>query len=160
MIGEYTVKVLCATLEISRSGYYAWVHFTESTHALRDQELRAKITRVHQQSRETYGSPRITVELKAQGESVGRHRVARLMRQDGLRGRQRRRYRMRTTDSRHSHPIAPNRLATLPAPTKPNQVWVSDLTYVPTEEGWLYVAGVLDRKRPAGYHGRLLDGAH
>jgi transposase InsO family protein len=67
------------------------------------------------------------------------------MRQDGLRGRQRRRYRVRTTDSRHSHPIAPNRLATLPAPTKPNQVWVSDLTYVPTDEGWLYVAGVLDR---------------
>ena len=145
MSGEYTIKVLCATLEVSRSGYYAWVHSTESTHALRDQELRVKIALVHQQSRETYGSPRITVELKAQGEAVGRHRVARLMRQDGLRGRQRRRYRVRTTDSRHSHPIAPNRLATLPAPTKPNQVWVSDLTYVPTDEGWLYVAGVLDR---------------
>lgn len=122
MSGEYPIKVLCATLEASRSGYYAWVHSTESTHALRDQELRAKIALVHQQSRETYGSPRITVELKAQGEAVGRHRVARLMRQDGLRGRQRRRYRVRTTDSRHSHPIAPNRLATLPAPTKPNQV--------------------------------------
>jgi transposase InsO family protein len=145
MSGEYPIKVLCTTLEASRSGYYAWVHSTESTHALRDQELRAKIALVHQQSRETYGSPRITVELKAQGEAVGRHRVARLMRQDGLRGRQRRRYRVRTTDSRHSHPIAPNRLATLPAPTKPNQVWVSDLTYVPTDEGWLYVAGVLDR---------------
>ena len=85
------------------------------------------------------------MELKAQGEAVGRHRVARLMRQDGLRGRQRRRYRVRTTDSWHSHPIAPNRLATQPAPTKPNQVWVSDLTYVPTDEGWQYVAGVLDR---------------
>jgi putative transposase len=145
MSGEYPVKVLCATLEASRSGYYAWAHSTESPHALRDQELRAKISLVHQQSRETYGSPRITVELKAQGESVGRHRVARLMRQDGLRGRQRRRYRVHTTDSRHSHPIAPNRLATLPAPTKPNQFGVSDLTYVPTDEGWLYVAGVLDR---------------
>jgi putative transposase len=108
MSGEYPIKVLCATLEVSRRGYYAWVHSTESTHALRDQELRAKIALVHQQSRETYGSPRITVELKAQGEAVGRHRVARLMRQDGLRGRQRRRYRVRTTDSRHSHPIAPN----------------------------------------------------
>lgn len=85
------------------------------------------------------------MELRAQGEAVGRHRVARLMRQAGLRGRQRRRYRVRTTDSRHSHPIAPNRLAARPAPTKPNQVWVSDLTYVPTDEGWLYVAGVLDR---------------
>ena len=145
MSGEYPVKVLCATLEVSRSGYYAWVHSTESTHALRDQELRAKIALVHQQSRETYGSPRITVELKAQGEAVGRHRVARLMRQHGLLGRHLRRYRVRTTDSRHSHPIAPNRLATLPAPTNPHQVWVSDLTYVPTDEGWLYVAGVLDR---------------
>ncbi len=118
---------------------------TDSTHARRDRELRAKIAMVHQQSRETYGSPRITVELRAQGEAVGRHRVARLMRQDGLRGRQRRRYRVRTTDSRHSHPIAPNRLATQPLPTRPDQVWVSDLTYVPTDEGWLYVAGVLDR---------------
>jgi transposase InsO family protein len=145
MSGEYPIKTLCATLAVSRSGYYAWVHSCDSTHARRDHELRVKIAVVHQQSRETYGSPRITVELRAQGEAVGRHRVARLMRQDGLRGRQRRRYRVRTTDSRHSHPIAPNRLATLPAPTKPDQVWVSDLTYVPTDEGWLYVAGVLDR---------------
>jgi transposase InsO family protein len=145
MSGEYPIKALCATLGVSRSGYYAWIGSTDSTHARRDRELRNKIAAVHQQSRETYGSPRITVELRAQGEAVGRHRVARLMRQDGLRGRQRRRYRVRTTDSRHSHPIAPNRLATLPAPTKPNQVWVSDLTYVPTDEGWLYVAGVLDR---------------
>ena len=145
MSGEYPVKTLCATLGVSRSGYYAWGRSCDSTHARRDRELRTKIAAVHQQSRETYGSPRITVELRAQGEAVGRHRVARLMRQDGLRGRQRRRYRVRTTDSRHSHPIAPNRLATLPSPTKPNQVWVSDLTYVPTDEGWLYVAGVLDR---------------
>ena len=145
MSGEYPIKVLCATLTVSRSGYYAWGSATDSTHARRDRELRAKIAVVHQQSRETYGSPRITVELRAQGEEVGRHRVARLMRQEGLWGRQRRRYRVRTTDSRHSHPIAPNRLAALPVPTKPDQVWVSDLTYVPTDEGWLYVAGVLDR---------------
>ena len=145
MSGDYPIKALCATLAVSRSGYYAWARSTGSAHARRDRELRAKIAVVHQQSRETYGSPRITVELRAQGEAVGRHRVARLMRQDGLRGRQRRRYRVRTTDSRHAHPIAPNRLATLPVPAKPDQVWVSDLTYVPTDEGWLYVAGVLDR---------------
>lgn len=145
MSGDYPIKSLCETLGVSRSGYYAWVQSPGSARARRDHALAAKIAVAYQQSRGTYGSPRITIELQAQGEAVGRHRVARLMRQTGLRGRQKRRYRVRTTDSRHSHPIAPNRLATLPTPTKPNQVWVSDLTYVPTAEGWLYVAGVLDR---------------
>jgi transposase InsO family protein len=145
MSDEYSIQRLCVIFAVSRSGYYAWAKSLDSTHARRDHELRAKIAVVHRQSRETYGSPRVTIELQAQGEKVGRHRVARLMQQDGLRGRQNRRYRVRTTDSAHSHPIAPNRLATLPVPTKPNRVWVSDLTYVPTDEGWLYVAGVLDR---------------
>ena len=145
MSDEYPINRLCLVFAVSRSGYYAWSQAIASPRVRRDCELRAKIAAVHQQSRETYGSPRITAELRAQNEPVGRHRVARLMRQDGLRGRQKRRYRVHTTDSRHSHPIAPNRLATLPAPTQPNQVWVSDLTYVPTDEGWLYVAGVLDR---------------
>jgi transposase InsO family protein len=145
MSDEHPINRLCLVFAVSRSGYYAWSQSTGSARARRDRELRAMIAAVHRQSRETYGSPRITAELRAQNEAVGRHRVARLMRLDGLRGRQQRRYRVRTTDSAHSHPIAPNRLATLPAPTQPNQVWVSDLTYVPTDEGWLYVAGVLDR---------------
>ena len=145
MSDEYPIKRLCAVFAVSRSGYYAWLHAPVSARRRRDHALRSKIALVHQQSRETYGSPRVTIELRTQGEEVGRHRVARLMREDGVRGRQKRRYRVRTTDSVHSHPIAPNRLAALPAPTKPNQVWVTDLTYVPTDEGWLYVAGVLDR---------------
>ncbi len=145
MSDEHAVKRLCAVLAVSRSGYYEWLKRPGSARIQAERALRAKIALVFRQSREAYGSPRVTIELRAQGERVGRHRVARLMRQDGLRGRQKRRYRVRTTDSRHSHPIAPNRLATLPAPTKPNQVWVTDLTYVPTDEGWLYVAGVLDR---------------
>jgi len=145
MSDEHPINRLCLVFAVSRSGYYAWSQSTGAARARRDRELRAMIAAVHRQSRETYGSPRITAELRAQNEAVGRHRVARLMRLDGLRGRQQRRYRVRTTDSAHSHPIAPNRLATLPAPTQPNQVWVSDLTYVPTDEGWLYVAGVLDR---------------
>ena len=145
MSDEYSIKRLCEVFVVSRSGYYAWAKNPVSERRRRDDELRAKIALVQRQSRETYGSPRVTIELQAQDEQVGRHRVARLMRQDGLRGRQKRRYRVRTTDSAHSHPIAPNRLATLPVPTKPNRVWVSDLTYVPTDEGWLYVAGVLDR---------------
>lgn len=145
MSDEHPIQRLCAVFAVSRSGYYAWSQASGSARARQEAQLRLKIAAVHQQSRETYGSPRITIELRAQGERVGRHRVARLMRQAGLRGRQKRRYRVRTTDSRHSHPIAPNRLATLPVPTQPDRVWVSDLTYVPTDEGWLYVAGVLDR---------------
>lgn len=145
MSDEHPIQRLCAVFAVSRSGYYAWSQASGSARARQEAQLRLKIAAVHQQSRETYGSPRITIELRAQGERVGRHRVARLMRQAGLRGRQKRRYRVRTTDSRHSHPIAPNRLATLSVPTQPDRVWVSDLTYVPTDEGWLYVAGVLDR---------------
>lgn len=145
MSDEHPVQRLCAVFAVSRSGYYAWAQAAGSARERRDRELRAKIAVVYQQSRQTYGSPRVTIELQTQGEQVGRHRVARLMRQDGLRGRQKRRYRVRTTDSRHSHPIAPNRLTTQPVPSQPDQVWVSDLTYVPTGEGWLYVAGVLDR---------------
>ena len=145
MSDEHPIKRLCVVFAVSRSGYYAWARSTGSARARRDRELRTKIAVVHRQSRETYGSPRVTIELRTQGEQVGRHRVARLMRAEGLCGRQKRRYRVRTTDSAHSHPIAPNRLATLPVPTTPNRVWVSDLTYVPTDEGWLYVAGVLDR---------------
>lgn len=162
MSDEYPINRLCLVFAVSRSGYYTWSQATGSSRAARDRELRAKIAAVHQHSRQTYGSPRITAELRAQNETVGRHRVARLMREDGLRGRQKRRYRVRTTDSAHSYPIAPNRLATLPVPTKPNQVWVSDLTYVPTDEGWLYVAGVLDRcsRRLVGWAmGSTLDTA-
>jgi transposase InsO family protein len=145
MSGEHSVKLLCATLGVSRSGYYAWACSAGSARSRRDAQLRQKIAAVHQQSRQTYGSPRVTLELHALGESVGRHRVARLMRAEGLRGRHKRRYRVVTTDSRHDHPIAPNLLAKRALPTRLNEVWVSDLTYVPTDEGWLYVAGVLDR---------------
>ena len=162
MSDEYPIKRLCAVFAVSRSGYYAWSQAPVSARRRRDHELRAKIALVHRQFRQTYGSPRVTIELQTQGEQVGRHRVARLMREDGLSGRQKPRYRVRTTDSAHSHPIAPNRLATLPAPTKPNQVWVTDLTYVPTDEGWLYVAGVLYRysRRLVGWAmGATLDTA-
>lgn len=122
MSDDYPIKRLCAVFAVSRSGYYAWSRTPVSARRQRDRELQAKIALVHRQSRETYGSPRVTIELQSQGEQVGRHRVARLMRANGMRGRQKRRYRVRTTDSAHSHPIAPNRLAALPAPTKANQV--------------------------------------
>lgn len=106
--------------------------------------IKSKITRVHAASRQTYGSPRVTAALRAEGQTVSINRVARLMREEGIQGRQKRRYRVRTTDSHHDQPIAPNLLAVAPTPTKADQIWVTDITYVETSEGWLYLAGVLD----------------
>ncbi|MBC7366414.1 MAG: IS3 family transposase [Undibacterium sp.] len=141
---EHPIKAMCEVLAVSRSGYYQWQSAGTSARALQTEAIRAKITRVHAASRGTYGSPRVTVVLHEQGESVGRNRVARLMKEAGLQGRQARRYRVRTTDSDHHDPIAPNLLAEVPAPTQPDAVWVTDITYVETGEGWLYLAGVLD----------------
>jgi len=145
MSGEHDIKLMSETFGTSRSGYYDWLRSAESARSRGERALREQIQTVHKQSRGTYGSPRVTAALRANGTSVGHNRVARLMRKAGLRGRQKARFRVVTTDSRHDHPIAPNRLATQPVPTKADQVWVSDLTYVPTAEGWLYLAGVLDR---------------
>jgi putative transposase len=145
MSDEHAVKTLCDLYHVSRSGYYAWRQAQASPRAQRDLSLKSRIATIHAQSRGTYGSPRVTVELREQGERVGRHRVARLMRSTGLQGRQRRRYRVVTTDSRHNEPIAPNHLGAIAVPQLPDRVWVSDLTYVPTDEGWLYLAGVMDR---------------
>mgnify|MGYP001195401729 CR=1 FL=1 len=141
---EHPIKAMCEVLEVSRSGYYQWRSAQTSARALQTRAIREKIANVHAASRGTYGSPRVTVSLHEQGEAVGRNRVARLMREAGLRGRQARRYRVRTTDSAHNDPIAPNLLAKAASPTKPDQIWVTDITYVETGEGWLYLAGVLD----------------
>jgi putative transposase len=144
MSGEHPINASCAVFEVSRSGYYAWLDRPGSARVTAEISLRAKFRVLHAASRGTYGSPRIKIDLDRAGESVGRHRIARLMRAAGLQGRTKRRFRVVTTDSRHSEPIAPNRLALTPEPTRPNQTWVSDITYVPTDEGWLYLAGVLD----------------
>jgi len=144
MSDEHPINVLCEVLGVSRSGYYQWRKAATSARACRSEVITHKIKAVYAASRCTYGSPRITAALREQGELVGHNRVARLMRESGLQGRQKRRYRVRTTDSRHDEPIAPNRLALAPTPTKPDEVWVSDITYVETAEGWVYLAGVLD----------------
>lgn len=144
MSGQHPIETMCAVLEVSRSGYYAWHRHGRSARAAADETLRDKIQALHAASRGTYGSPRIKIALDRAGPPVGHNRVARLMREAQLQGRTHRRYRVVTTDSGHTEPIAPNRLATAPVPTKPDEVWVTDITYVFTDEGWLYVAGVLD----------------
>jgi putative transposase len=146
MKDQYPVRQLCQALEVSPSGYYDWqyrlVH--PSGRRLEDQQLVEVIEQIHRSSRQTYGSVRVQQVLRQQGYGYGRNRVARLMRQKQLAGRRRRRYRVLTTDSRHAYPVAPNLLAEQPAPARPNEVWVADITYIPTAEGWLYLAGILD----------------
>jgi len=146
MKAEHPVPVLCATLEVSPSGYYAWRkrRACPGPRARENQALAQTVIALHVHSRHTYGSPRIVMALRHQGRRHGRNRVARLLRLAGLCGRQRRRYRPRTTDSNHSEPVAPNRLALAPQPTGPNQLWAGDITYIATRQGWLYLAAVLD----------------
>lgn len=132
--------------EVSASGYYDW-HKRQKhpgSRAQEDQHLKEQIGQIHQQSRQTYGAPRIREALQQSGQRHGRNRIARLMREQGLCGRQRRRFRVRTTDSNHDQPIAPNRLADVPAPQAPNQLWAADITYVSSAQGWVYVAAILD----------------
>jgi transposase InsO family protein len=143
---EHSIGRMCEAFEVSASGYYAWCRRREQPcqgHQ-QDQELKAQIVRIHEQSRQTYGAPRVQLELRDRGQRHGRNRIARLMREQGLCGRQKKRYRVQTTDSQHDEPIAPNRLAEAPAPTRPDQLWAADITYVATAAGWVYVAAILD----------------
>jgi transposase InsO family protein len=143
---DYSILALCEILDVSTSGYYDWHQRRDcpGPRAVENQTLAQEIGRIHAQSRHTYGSPRVMQELRKKGRRHGRHRIARLMQQKGLCGRQKGRHRVQTTDSKHDQPIAPNRLAEAPQATAPNQLWVADITYIDTQEGWLYVAGVLD----------------
>jgi len=144
---DYPILSLCANLEVSPSGYYGWQRrrTTPGPRAAANQTLAKQIMVIHEQSRQTYGSPRIVAALRQQGCHHGRNRIARLMRVDGLCGRQKGRYRVQTTDSNHDQPIAPNLMAQASKATQPNQIWVGDITYIETQEGWLYLAAILDR---------------
>jgi transposase InsO family protein len=146
MRDQYSILALCAELDVSPSGYYDWRQRLTSPgpRALENQLLATRITELHEQSRETYGSPRIVMELRKSGVRHGRNRIARLMKQEGLCGRQKARYRVQTTDSNHDEPIAPNRLAEAPKASAPNQIWVADITYIETGENWLFVAAIMD----------------
>jgi transposase InsO family protein len=146
MKNEHSIGLLCQAFEVSKSGYYQW-RFRQREPAQRrvqDRELGQEIHRLHQESRATYGAPRIQARLRELGQRHGRNRIGRLMREQQLCGRQKGRYRVVTTDSNHDQPIAPNRLADLPAPSGPNQTWLADITYIQTAQGWLYLAAILD----------------
>lgn len=141
---EHRVTMLCALLGVSRSAYYAW-RGGQSPRQQEDARLSQELEAVFIEQRRTYGRVRLTHELRARGHTCGERRVGRLMRARGLQARPRRRFRPQTTDSRHDGPIAPNGLAQRSAPpARPNEVWVTDFTYIPTGEGWLFLAVVLD----------------
>lgn len=143
---DHSIQELCLAFGVSKSGYYQWQRRQRSPgpRQAQDLELAAQIRDVHQQSRQTYGSPRIQASLRALGQRHGRNRIGRLMREQQLYGRQQRRYRVQTTDSRHDQPIAPNRLPDLPKASAPNQIWLADITYIQCGSNWLYLAAIMD----------------
>jgi putative transposase len=143
---EFELRLMCRVLEVSPSGYYASLKRPPSWHALIDEVLMARVRIIHAESGETYGAPRVHRELQAEGLPASPKRVARLMREYGLVARPRKVPRVRTTDSTHADPIAPNLLARQfdVNGVGINRVWVADLTYIPTREGMLYLATELD----------------
>jgi putative transposase len=141
---EYPVTVLCSVLDVSRAGFYAWRSRPESPRSVANNALLDDIKRVHRDNHECYGSPRVHRELKAQGRGASRGRIERLMRRHGVRAIMARPRWVRTTDSRHGLPIAPNLLDRNFTAAAPKQVWLADITYVETGEGWLYLSTVMD----------------
>jgi transposase InsO family protein len=141
---NYPLAELAWALDVSRSGYYRWLKAPESKRTQAARQLTEHIRRIYFESRQSYGSPRVFHKLRREGVLTSENRVARLMQAAGIKARSKRAFRPRTTDSNHPHPIAPNRLKTDPAPTAPNQVWVADITYIWTLEGWIYLAAVMD----------------
>jgi transposase InsO family protein len=142
--GCWPMALMCHVFRVSVAGYYAWRKRPESRRAAETRALLDDIQEVHAASGGRYGSPRIHATLRARGKRTGRGRVERLMRRHGVRGLVARPRRVRTTDSRHAFPIAPNLLERKFTAIRPNQVWLADLTYIPTGEGWLYMAAVMD----------------
>jgi putative transposase len=140
----YPLEVACEVLEVSRSGYYAWRGRPESARARRREELAEKARKVHGHNRGVYGSPRVCAALRAGGEAVCENTVAKVMRDNGIRAKAKRKYVPRTTDSRHGQPVAPNVLGRRFEAGLPDRKWAADITYVPTGQGWLYLAAVID----------------
>jgi len=141
---HYPIQDLCRVLAVSRSSYYAWRQRRPGPRAEQNQRLREALCTLFVANRKVYGSPRLTLALQAQGIVCSRNRVARHMHHLQIKVRQKPAFKPKTTDSNHPHPIAPNRLAGSPKPKAPNRVWVGDITYISTAQGWLYLAAVMD----------------
>ena len=144
---KIALVTLCTVLQVSRSGYYAWVKRPASVRAQQNQELIEDMKRIHEESRETYGEPRIRAQLRQDGKPISKGRVYRLMKIAGICAETKRAFKVMTTNSNHDHPIAPRHFKTEDSathPTKPNVVWASDVSYIHTGEGFLYLATYLD----------------
>ena len=140
----WPVRLMCRVLGVSPSGDYGWRSRPESARSASNRQLLDDVQRIHAGHQRRYGSPRVHAALRAEGRTASRGRVERLMRRHGIRALAGRRFRPCTTDSRHDLPIASNLLKQLFSAALPNQVWLADITYLPTAEGWLYLAAVLD----------------
>lgn len=144
MKGDYSIGWLCRLWGVAPSGYYRWRQHKPGPRQREDATIAGQIAAAHEASRGTYGAPRIVEDLREAGTRTSKRRCARLMRAQGLRGRKKHRRHPRTTDSRHAQPVAANLIAKRPVPTGPNQAWMTDITYLRTAEGWLFLAAILD----------------
>lgn len=140
---NHSLALMCKVLKVSRSGYYKWLKRRETAREKRREQLLKRIMEIFEESRENYGSPRIYEQLRAEGWKVSRRQVEKLMRQNDMQARRRRRYKS-TTDSNHGNPIAPNLLEQNFTMSEPDEVWVSDITYIETAQGWLYLCVFID----------------
>lgn len=144
LASEYPLHELAWAFEVSRSGYYKWLKRVEGDRARKARELTAHLQRIHKEKKQRYGSPRMCQQLRKEGIHTSENRVARLMKAAGIQARPKRAFRPRTTVSNHLNPIAPNQLKAAPEPTRPDQIWVTDITYIWTLQGWIYLAAVMD----------------
>jgi transposase InsO family protein len=140
----WPIRLQCNVLGVSASGFYAWCKRSPSKRAVANQNLLQDIRRIHWDNCKLYGSPRVHAELRKEGQKIGRNRVEKLMRQNNLAAMSKRRVRVITTDSKHNLPVAPNVLDRNFGALAPNEKWLADITYIPTREGWLYLATILD----------------
>ena len=141
---KFAVEKMCKAFNVSRSGYHDWLNRRPSRRAIEAEKIKKMIRSVHQQSKGRYGSPKITEELKFKGVSISRPRVARMMRSEGIRSIIHKRYRVSTTDSKHNYQVSDNHLKRNFKTQSPGQVWVSDITYIATYQGWLYLTIIMD----------------
>ncbi len=149
---QYPIKMMCRVLEVSKARFYAWQKAPSSTRAMKDEQLLAKVVEIFKTSRSTYGSPRIHAQLQKEGISCGRNRVIKLMQLAGIKSKTKRKFKV-TTDSKHDLPVCKNVLKREFNPPSENKAWVQDITYISTQEGWLYLAVVIDlySRKVVGY---------